>query len=324
MLGVWLENERVRVRSDLPDPEPSEGEALIRVLRAGICGTDLALARGYRPGRGRVPGHEFVGVVAAGPPEWIAARVVGEINVTCRSLAHGAPPCPECASGRRTHCRRRAAVGIYGWDGAFAERLVLPLANLHRVPDSIDDDEATFVEPLAAALRVREQVALDRDTRVVVVGPGRLGILVARALAPTGTPVTAVGRSRPGVERARIAGLRVITADAAESAAFDVAIECSGDPDGLSTARRLVRPGGTIVLKSTPADDVTLGLGSTVVDEITIVGSRCGPFPTAIQALAQGVVAVADLVDDRFPLASAPEAFERAGEPGVAKVLLVP
>lgn len=324
MLGVWLENERLRVRSDLPDPEPSEDEALIRVLRAGICGTDLALARGYRPGRGRIPGHEFVGVVDAGPAEWIGARVAGEINVTCRSLADGAPPCPECASGWRTHCRRRAAVGIFGWDGAFAERLVLPLDNLHRVPDAIDDDEATFVEPLAAAMRVRAQVAFDRDTRVVIVGPGRLGILVARALAATDAAVTAVGRSMPGVERARRAGVRTITADEAESATFDVAIECSGDPAGLATARRLVRPAGTIVLKSTPADEATLGLGSTVVDEIAIVGSRCGPFPAAIESLAEGIVEVADLVDARFPLASAPEAFERAGEPGVAKVLLVP
>ena len=171
-----------RVRDDLPRPEPGPEEAVVRVLCAGICGTDLELLRGYRPFTG-VPGHEFVGVVEEGPEDWRDARVVSEINVTCLSQTHREPVCPTCAAGRPAHCERREVIGILGRDGAFAEGVRVPVANLHHVPDGIADEAALFVEPLAAGFRILDQVSLDKVTRALVLGPGRLGLLIARVLA---------------------------------------------------------------------------------------------------------------------------------------------
>lgn len=327
MIGAWLEGGRVRARDDLPPPRPGPGEALVRVLLAGVCGTDLELLRGYRGFRG-VPGHEFVGVVETGPPEWIGTRVVSEINVTCAARSPADPaaeaPCPACAAGRRAHCRRRAVVGIDGRDGAFAERVALPVANLHRVPDEVDDEAAVFAEPLAAAFRILEQVPIGPADRVAVVGPGRLGRLVVGALAGTGCGLTVTGRAGGAPVRTAGAELPVIPVSEVEPGVFDVAVDCTGHPDGLEIARRAVRPAGTIVLKSTYAGTPAAPLVGLVLDEIAIVGSRCGPFAPALDALRSGAVDVASLIDDRLPLAEAPRAFERAAEPGALKVLLAP
>lgn len=305
MIAVWLEDGLVEVR-DVPPPVPVVGEALVRVTAAGICGTDLELRRGYGS-FGGIPGHEFVGVVEDGPGEWLGARVVAEINVTCRSYPDTRTPCGRCAAGRANHCDERDVIGIRGRSGAFAEFVALPVANLHRVPEKISDEEATFIEPLAAAFRVLEQVAIGRDTRVVVIGPGRLGRLVARVLETTGCSLTIAGRSSH-IEPGRA----------------DVAVDCTGEPAGFVSGLEALRPEGTLVLKSTYAEHIELEASPIVVEEIRIVGSRCGPFGPAIEALEAGSIEVLDLVDDRMPLSRAPEAFDRAAEPGVAKVLLSP
>ena len=317
MRGLWLEGERIRLRDDLARPEPAEGEARVRVLAAGICNTDLELVGGYYPFTG-VPGHEFVGRVEAAPgaEEWEGRRVVGEINAACGA-------CPACRAGRRTHCERRTVLGIRGRDGAFAESLTLPVANLHEVPDGLPDDVAVFTEPLAAALEVREQVPIDGGDRVVVVGDGKLGNLVAQTLALTGCALTVIGR-HPG-KLALLAARGIATARADEGVAdgrADVVVECTGNAEGLERARRAVRPRGTIVLKSTYRGRSSLDVSRIVVDEITLVGSRCGPFAPALALLVEGRVEVRSLVHARFPLHEAVAAFAEASRRGVMKVLV--
>ena len=318
MRGLWLEEWALRLREDLPRPEPPPGEARVDVLLAGICNTDLELARGYYPYAG-VPGHEFVGRVASSPsaPEWEGRRVVGEINAACGA-------CEPCRAGRRTHCDRRTVLGIKGRNGCFAEALLLPLGNLHGVPDSLADEEAVFVEPTAAALQVQEQVDVVPGMRVVVVGSGKLGQLVARTLCLTGCDLLVIGRSRGSLDR--LAGLPLRTALASEPPPFraDRVVECTGAPEGFLLARRAVRPGGTIVLKSTHRGETTVDLSSVVVDEVSLLGSRCGPFPKALDVLARRLLDTRPLVDARYPLGAALEAFEHASRPGVLKVLLRP
>jgi threonine dehydrogenase-like Zn-dependent dehydrogenase len=321
MIGVWIEDGRVEVRSDLPDPTAADSEAVVAVKIAGVCGTDLALLDGYKSFRG-IPGHEFVGVVEKGPPGWMGARVVADINVTCASYPPARDRCPSCGWGRETHCERRTILGISGRDGVFAEKVALPLANLYRVPVLMPDEVAVFVEPLAAAYRILEQVEITEATRVLVVGPGRLGQLVARVLAGTGARLKVAGRSEEGLERTRRAGITAVTLEEIDPGAFDVAVDCTGHPDGFGLARAAVRAAGTLVLKSTFPGRALIEVGSRAVDEITVVGSRCGPFRPALAALASGDVDVADLIDSAVPLPDAPRAFEHASRPGVAKVLL--
>jgi threonine dehydrogenase-like Zn-dependent dehydrogenase len=306
--ALWLEDGRVRFREDAPDPRPLPGEAVVRVRLAGVCNTDLEMVKGYYPFTG-VPGHEFVGQVerADGAPEWIGRRVVGEINATCGS-------CGACAAGRRSHCERRTVLGLIGRDGTFAEELALPVANLHAVPDGVADEAAVFTEPLAAALRVGEQVRLTREDRVAVIGDGKLGHLVALAwAAEAGSLVVATrtARTRPVLERH---GIRCVPAAELPDASVDVVIECTGDPGGLDTARRLVRPAGTIVLKSTYR-------GRTDLDFVRL-GSRCGPFAPALDRLARGAVPAAELVEALFGLEAGTAALARAAEPATLKVLL--
>lgn len=322
MIGAWLEGGRLRVRDDLPRPAARPREVVVRVSLAGICGTDLELARGYRDFLG-VPGHEFVGVVEEGPADWIGRRVVAEINITC--LTRAAPaPCALCRAGRPAHCSRREVPGILGRDGAFAERVCVPVANLHRVPDTVSDDAAVFVEPLAAAFRVLEQIGSADVQRALVLGMGRLGQLVARLLAPRLPALDAAGRSARSLSRARAAGLNVREAGALAAATYDLVVDCTGTPGGFAAARQAVRPRGTLIVKSTHINDLSIDISSIVVDEIRLLGSRCGPFGPALAALEQRDVEVLDLIDDRLPLEAAAEAFAKAAEPGVAKILLVP
>jgi threonine dehydrogenase-like Zn-dependent dehydrogenase len=316
MRGLWLEGGTLRLRDDLPRPEPGPGEARVRVAIAGICNTDLELVRGYYPFTG-IPGHEFVGRVetASGAEEWVGRRVVGEINASCGT-------CAACMAGRRTHCERRTVLGIRGRDGAFAECLTLPLANLHEVPAGVPDESAVFAEPLAAALEIQEQVAIGPGDRVVVVGDGKLGNLVAQTLALTACALTVIGRHPAKLALLAARGIATALAGDVPRGEADVVVECTGNAEGLDLARVAVRPRGTIVLKSTYRGSASVDMSRVVVDEITLVGSRCGPFPPALALLAGGRVNVRPLVHARFPLHEAVAAFTEAARPGVMKALV--
>jgi len=314
--GLWLETQALRLREDIPLPVPPSDEALVRVHLAGICNTDLELVRGYYPFEG-VPGHEFVGSVveAASAPEWVGRRVAGEINAACGS-------CVSCRAGRPTHCEKRTVLGIVARDGAFATHLRLPIRNLHAVPDSLADEAAVFVEPTAAALEIQQQVSVSPADRVVVIGAGKLGHLVAQTLAVTGCSLLVAGRSPRPLALLAARGIATATVSALEPRAADLVVECTGHPDGLELARRAVRPRGTIVLKSTYHGKAEVDLARFVVDEITLVGSRCGPFPPALALLASGRVDPRPLVEARYPLAEAVRAFDHAGRAGALKVLV--
>jgi threonine dehydrogenase-like Zn-dependent dehydrogenase len=316
MIALWLERGGLRLRDDVPLPQAPAGEALVRVRCAGICNTDLELLRGYCPFAG-VPGHEFVGVVERGPAGLVGRRVVGEINAVCGE-------CESCLRGHPTHCARRTVLGIAGRDGALGQFLALPVRNLHAVPDGLDDELAVFTEPLAAALEIGEQVEIGPGDRVLVAGDGKLGQLVARSLALAPCEVSVVGRHARKLALLDAAGIRTLPEPDVASGAFDVAIECTGNPEGFALARRALRPRGTLVLKSTYAGRLTLDASALVVDEIRVVGSRCGPFASALRLLAEGKIDPRPLVDARYPLARAVEAFEHAGRPGALKVLVSP
>lgn len=292
-----------------------DGECLIRVTAAGICGTDLELLRGYA-GFSGVPGHEFVGVVEeAGPADvaWVGQRVVGEITVGCGT-------CAGCRAAGRGHCDRRSVLGIRGRDGAFAEYLSLPAANLHPVPASLDDMTAVFVEPAAAACRVAEQVTIEPGMRAAVVGAGRLGLLVAQVLRMQGAGTVAIVRSSSSTALAAGFGLEAVDTRSAGGLArrFDVVVDATGEASGFETACSLVRPRGTLVVKSTIHGETPVALSSLVVDEITVIGSRCGPFPAAIAALDDGRISVASFVREVYSLERFDEAFSRARAGGKA------
>jgi threonine dehydrogenase-like Zn-dependent dehydrogenase len=316
MRGLWLEEGRITSRADLPRAEPGAGEARVRVLLAGVCNTDLEVARGYLPFRG-IPGHEFVGEVEAAPsaPHWVGRRVVGEISVACGA-------CHTCREVHPRHCERRTVLGLRGRDGAFAESLVLPVRNLHAVPAELPLEAALFTEPLAAALRVAEQVALKPGTRLLVVGAGKLACLLGLGLRALGHAPMLAARSHEGRERLRALGLDGCLLDEAPPRGADVVVDCSGSPAGLPRAAALVRPLGTIVLKSTCAGQAAVDLSSLVVDEVTVVGSRCGPFAPALELLARGAVDPRPLIEARYGLAAGPDAFDHAGRAGALKVLL--
>ena len=316
MIALWLEDRRLRLRDDAQLPDPHAGEARVRVTLAGICNTDLELIRGYYPYAG-IPGHEFVGVVGQGPREIVGRRVVGEINAACGE-------CPACLAGRRTHCPRRTVLGIAGRHGAFAEYLDLPAGNLHVVPDAVPNEVAVFTEPLAAALEIQEQVSIRPEDRVLVAGEGKLGQLVARSLALTGCRLLVAGHHRRKLDL--LAAIGTAVADPADlgPAEFDVAVECTGSPEGFALARRALRPRGTLVMKSTYAGALTLDASALVVDEITLVGSRCGPFAPALRLLSEGKIDPRPLIEARYPLRDALAAFEHAGRRGALKILLEP
>lgn len=317
MNGLWLEGGQIAYRTDLPRPTRRPAEALIRVRLAGVCGTDLELLRGYRPFVG-IPGHEFVGeVVECDAAEWVGRRVAGEINIACGE-------CEECRAGMPTHCRRRSAIGIFGRDGAFADYLTLPVANLHAVPDEVADEAAVFTEPLAAALEIADQTQVRPSDSVVVLGDGRLGLLAAQTLALTGCRLIAVGRHAHKLAILQQRGIETRLEAAGLERSADIVVECTGSPAGFETARRLARPRGRIVLKSTYAGRADVDLSAVVVDEVTVIGSRCGPFEPALRLLARRLVDVASLVEAVYALQQGPAALARAGERGALKVLLRP
>lgn len=306
----------LRLVGDYPRPKPLPGEALVRVKLAGICNTDLEITRGYMDFHG-VLGHEFVGVVeaCAGTPELIGQRVVGEINTACGN-------CPTCLAGRPTHCPHRTTLGIWGRDGAFAEFLTLPVVNLHPVPDRVSDREAVFTEPLAAACEILEQVHLHPTDRVVVLGDGKLGLLVAQVLGLTGCDLRVVGRHAEKLAILQRQGIPTILADEARQVQADVVVDCTGHPDGFLAARAMVRPRGMLVLKSTFHGINQVNLTALVVDEVQLVGSRCGPFAPALRLLARKLIDVEPLIDAVYPMDKAVAAFERANTKGTLKILL--
>jgi threonine dehydrogenase-like Zn-dependent dehydrogenase len=315
MLSVHLENRRIEVRN-VHRPQRPKGFALIRLLTAGICNTDLELRQGYYGFRG-TPGHEFVGeVVRADNPSLLARRVVGEINLACRK-------CDWCRRGLGRHCPTRTVLGIVRHPGAFREFLTLPEANLHVVPDSISNEAAVFVEPLAAACEILDQVSIPDDANVAVLGDGKLGLLVAQVLSANRKNVHLYGRHKSKLRIAERAGIQVaIAKKKLPLNAYDWIVEATGSQTGLQSAVQMVRPRGTIVLKSTVHGTVPLDTAPVIVSEITLVGSRCGRFEPALALLRSRRINVADMISESMPLAQARRAFARAAEPGVLKVLL--
>jgi len=315
MLALYL-GDTLRVVLDYPQPRPLAGEALIRVRVAGICNTDLELVRGYQQFRG-VPGHEFVGTIerAPGAETWQGRRVVGEINLACGA-------CPTCRSGRLTHCPTRSTLGISGHDGAFAEYLTLPLRNLHVVPDGMPDEVAVFAEPLAAACEILEQVHVQPSQRVIVLGDGKLGLLCAQVLALAGCDVTLIGHHRAHLEPLAQMGIAAALREDEVPQGADLVVEATGVPSGFAAARRLVRPQGTVVLKSTYQGVIETDLTGLAVDEVRVVGSRCGPFQPALRLLARRAVDVDWMIEARYSLQDAVAAFEHAARPGALKVLI--
>ncbi len=300
-----------------PEPRCESGWAIVRVALAGICNTDLEIARGYMGFRG-VLGHEFVARVTQGPDEWLGRRVVCEINFGCGA-------CERCQAGWRRHCATRKVMGIDGADGAFANLVAVPVANLHEVPEAIPDEAAVFCEPLAAACEILEQVPIASGQRCTVLGDGKLGLLIAQVLHAAGAHVLAVGRHDPklgiladrGIETSRLSAWLPHHRNSA-----DLVIEATGRAEGFRLAVEATRPRGTLVLKSTLAEMPSVDLAPVVIDEIHVVGSRCGPFEPALESLEQATVSVLPLVSKRFPLEQGQDALTAAAEPGAGKVLI--
>jgi threonine dehydrogenase-like Zn-dependent dehydrogenase len=315
MKALWLENGQLDLR-DVPNPEKA-GEALIRIHKAGICSTDLELVKGYYPFTG-ILGHEFVGeVVAADDRRWIGQRVVGDINVTCGD-------CEQCLNGRSTHCENRTVLGITGRNGTLAEFTTLPLSNLHPVPASVPDEMAVFTEPLAAALEIQQQIHIQPTERVLIIGAGRLGQLIAQTLATTGCDLHVVARHASQQKVLAERGISIIAEEDIQPWRWDIVVEATGSPGGFSLARQAIRPRGTLVMKSTYKGEMSVNFSSIVVDEVTIVGSRCGPFEPALRLLEMGEVDPSVLVTAEFKLDEAIQAFERATQSGALKVLVTP
>lgn len=314
MKGLWLEQQILSYRENLPMPEPKPGESLIRVQWAGICNTDLELCRGYYPYAG-IPGHEFVGVVESGPDHLINRRVVGEINAVCGN-------CSFCHQGLPNHCENRTVLGIVQRHGAFAEYLSLPNENLHLIPEELPAQWATFTEPIAAALEIQQQVFMTLQQRILVVGDGKLGQLIAQTLALTGCDLWVVGRHRHKLNKLEQRGIKTSLAEELGDTRFDIVVECTGNCSGFERALQLVKPRGILVLKSTYAGKLEIDMSKIVVDEITVLGSRCGPFAPAIELLKQGKVDVASLIQAEYPLEEGLQAFEQAQKKGMMKVLI--
>jgi threonine dehydrogenase-like Zn-dependent dehydrogenase len=301
---------------DVPPPEPLEDSAVVRVTLAGICNTDLEIVKGYMGFRG-VLGHEFVGVIDDGPSEWIGQRVVSEINFACQR-------CVMCQANLQRHCPERRVMGILDADGAFAELVRVPVANLHMVPENVSDDAAVFAEPLSAAFEILSQIEVEPGGDCLVLGDGKLGLLVAQALDAAGARVLAVG-NHP--EKLAILARRGIETVVTENWARDpmpLVVDATGSAEGFELALAATRPRGTLVLKSTVAERRAIDLAPVVINEIEVIGSRCGPFPPALSALEADAVDVRSLISERIPLREADEALRRADEHNAIKILIEP
>lgn len=330
MHALVFRDGKLVLNHDYPLPAPRAGEALIRVLLAGICNTDLEIVRGYMGFQG-VLGHEFVGVVEAiygdetqdQYAHLLGQRVVGDINAACYR-----PDCYYCQRGMSTHCPNRTTLGIANRDGAFANYLMLPVENLHPVSENVSDEQAVFVEPLAANFEILEQVHLKPTDSVLILGDGKMGQLAAQVLTLSGCEVIMLGKHQDKLSLAEKRGVRAVLLNSAEhdrlkrERRIDMAIECSGSAQGLGMVLSLVRPRGTVILKSTVAAESTLNLAPIVVDEIRVQGSRCGPFLPALRALSQGLINVQPLISARYTLDEAVYAFKYAKQKGMLKVLV--
>ncbi|MEI8380668.1 MAG: alcohol dehydrogenase catalytic domain-containing protein [Planctomycetota bacterium] len=314
MRAVVLDEQGLQV-VERPIPEPAPGEVLVRVLKAGLCETDLQLVKGYMGFRG-ILGHEFVGVPETGSLR--GQRVVCEINCACHR-------CDYCDHGLQTHCPNRTVVGILQRDGAFAEFISVPERNLHPVPDRISDNQAVFTEPLAAAFQIPAQVPLNRQQRVIVLGDGRLGNLCAQVIAQSGCRLTVVGKHSRKLSLLAALGIETaLVGDFAASREADIVVDCTGSPTGMESALRLLKPRGILVLKTTVAGTQTLSLAPIVIDEFTLVGSRCGPFEPALAALRDRRIYVDSLIEATYPLKDAVQAFKQASSQPTLKLLLEP
>lgn len=318
MLGLYLKNQKLSMRKNLPIPRIEPGEALIKLNYAGICSTDLEMVKGYYPYQG-ILGHEFVGEVVEAPENsnWLGKRVVGEISIYCGT-------CESCLNGRKSHCENRRTLGIHAWDGVFAEYLKLPVENLWEVPKNVTDKQAVFTELLAAALEIQQQVHIKPTDRVIVVGAGRLGLLIAQCLSLIGCDLQVVVR-RPEPEiMLRKWGIKAVFAEDLSLHKADIVVEVTGSEQGFALSRDLVRSKGVLVLKSTFAGNVTLNLSSVVVDEIQVIGSRCGPFGPALCLLEKNLVDVLSLISGTYNLSESIKAMQAATSPGALKILLKP
>jgi threonine dehydrogenase-like Zn-dependent dehydrogenase len=294
----------------------SRPTALVKVHLAGICSTDLQIFKGYMGFKG-VPGHEFVGSVSEGPRELLGKRIVSEINFACGK-------CDSCRRELGRHCPNRSVMGILNADGAFAEFLSVPTTNLHAVPENVSDEEAVFTEPLAAAFEILTQVELNPADKVLVLGDGKLGNLCAQVLRLTGAKVTALGKHPEKLELIKKAGVTTMLLDQWQPRPFDVVVEATGSPSGLALALSAVRPRGTLVLKSTIAGNHHISLAPIVINEINVIGSRCGPFPDALDALSAKRVVVTPLIEKIYSLNEGLAAVSHSGKPDARKILLRP
>ncbi len=312
--ALYIEQGTVTVR-EAPAPEPLPGFARIRLLVAGICNTDLELLRGYHDFTG-IPGHEFVGEVVDGPAEWLGRRVVGEINLAC---GH----CETCAAGMRRHCPNRTVLGIVRHPGAFAELLTLPTENLRAVPDDLSNEEAVFAEPVAAACAILEQVTIRQGQGAAVLGDGKLALLIAQVLRSAGARVRQYGRHPEKLAISQRNGIDTERNDGnLPKAEYELVVEATGSASGLSEAIRMTRPRGTVVMKSTVHGEVAFDAAAVIVNEIRLLGSRCGLFEPALELLRTKAVAVSGMIDSRYALHQGVAAFERAQTRGALKVLL--
>jgi threonine dehydrogenase-like Zn-dependent dehydrogenase len=309
---VW-DGSQARVTEHVA-PRVDAGMALVRVDLAGVCNTDLELVKGYMAFRG-VLGHEFVGTVAEGPDSWPGKRVVGEINFGCGA-------CNWCRRDLGRHCPHRRVMGILDADGAFAELVAVPVSNLHEVPVNVASDLAVFTEPLAAAFEILEQVDVEPGSEATVLGDGKLGLLIAQVLHQAGVQVLAVGKHSEKLAILEKRGISTVRREQWNGGMADLVVEATGTAKGFESAVAATHPRGTLVLKSTVAETTQLSLAPLVINEITVVGSRCGPFQPALEALATGSVDVRSLISERVPLSDAADALRLAAEPGMMKVLI--
>lgn len=314
MRALALTDAGLTYTSDWPTPTLEGNQVKLKIRKAGICNTDLELVRGYMHFRG-VLGHEFVAEVVEGASEWVGARVVGEINIACGK-------CDVCLEGIHTQCRHRRTVGIRSHDGVFADSLALDASVLHRVPENVTDDQAVFVEPLAAAFQVVQGTHISPSDEVILIGAGKLGMLCAQVLKLTGARVRAVVRRDSQAQLLDRWGIEAVRLNQLPANRAQVVVDCTGTSDGFSTSLNLVRPRGTVVLKSTYVGMPEANLTRVVVDEIKVVGSRCGPFDAALRALSQGLIDTDSLINGRYPLEEGLAAMEAAALPGTLKILL--